>query len=106
MQERRRVDNQDMDGESRRLGVDAPNAAGALESLERLLGEHWGRAMWMDACRRAGVPSRSTGSPEDLRRVARELTEVPGPAGVFGRTLNSQVTLYESLRRTGSAERD
>ena len=79
--------------------MDAPTAAGARESLERLLGEHWGRAMWIDACRRAGVSLRGTQSMADLRLVARELMEVPGPAGVIGRTLHGQVTVCEHLHR-------
>ncbi len=70
-----------------------------MESLERLLGEHWGRAMWVDACRRAGVSPRAALSADDLRRVARELGEVPGPASMVGRTLGSQVAMYEGLRR-------
>ncbi len=76
---------------------DVTPAEGALESLERVLGEHWGRAMWLESCRRAGVSPRSTPSPEELRRIARELSEVPGPATVIGRALNAQIRLYEGL---------
>jgi hypothetical protein len=74
-----------------------------MEALERLLGEHWGRAMWVDACRRAGVCPRSAPTPDELRRIARELAEVPGPASMIGRALNGQVTLYEGLVRTQAA---
>ena len=73
-----------------------------MESLERVLGEHWGRAMWVDACLRAGVSPRSAHSVEDLRRIAAELTEVPGPAAVIGRTLGSHITVYEGLAKTRS----
>lgn len=73
-----------------------------MESLERVLGEHWGRAMWVDACRRAGVSSRAAHSADELRRIAAELTEVPGPAAVIGRTLSSQITVYEGLTKTRS----
>jgi hypothetical protein len=78
---------------------DTTPAAGAMESLERLLGEHWGRAMWVDACRRAGVSSRSAHSVAELRRIAAELSEVPGPAAVIGRTLSGQITVYEGLTK-------
>jgi len=82
---------------------DVTPAAGAMESLERLLSEHWGRAMWVDACHRAGVSPRSTLTPDELRRIARELAEVPGPAAVIGRTLTGQVSVYEGLARDRSA---
>lgn len=86
-----------------RYRPDVTPADGAMESLERLLGEHWARAMWVDACGRAGVSARSTPTPDELRRIARELTEVPGPASVIGRTLSGQVTVYEGLARTQAA---
>ena len=84
---------------------DTNPANAAMESLERLLGEHRGRAMWLDVCARAGVLPRATPTPDELRLIARELTEVPGPAALIGRTLSSFVTLYgEILRgRTGVA---
>jgi hypothetical protein len=82
---------------------DTTPADGAMESLERLLGEHWGRAMWVDACGRAGVSTRVTPSSDELRRIARELAEVPGPAAVIGRTLASHVTAYDILVRGRSA---
>lgn len=81
---------------------DTTPAAGAMESLERLLGEHWGRAMWVDACRRAGVSPRSAHSVGELRRIAAELAEVPGPAAVIGRTLSGQITVYEGLAKKRS----
>ena len=86
-----------------RYRPDVTPADGAMESLERLLGEHWGRAMWVDACRRAGVSARSTPTPDELRLIARELAEVPGPASMIGRTLSGQVTVYEGLARTQAA---
>lgn len=92
------VDIETMSTNARSTEVDASTPAAALESLERVLGEHWGRAMWIDACRRAGVSLRGTQSTDDLRLVARELMEVPGPAGVIGRTLHSQITVCELLR--------
>jgi hypothetical protein len=79
---------------------DVTPAEGAMESLERALGEHCGRAMWIDACRRAGVSPRAAFSADELRRVARELTEIPGPASVIGRMLNGQITVYEGLAKT------
>jgi hypothetical protein len=82
---------------------DVTPAAGAMESLERILGEHWGRAMWIEACRRAGTTPADAMSPRVLRRIAGELAEVPGPAGVVGRTLLGQVGLYESLRHPSAA---
>ena len=88
-----------MDSPALKHRPDINPANGAMESLERLLGEHWGRAMWMDACRRAGVSPRSTPTPDELRRIAGELAEVPGPASVVGRTLTSQVAVYEGLVR-------
>jgi hypothetical protein len=78
---------------------DTTSAAGAMESLERVLGEHWGRAMWVDACRRAGVSSRAAHSVAELRRIAAELTEVPGPAAAIGRTFGGQITVYEGLAK-------
>ncbi len=92
------VDALGMDAHAARHRPDTTPAAGAMESLERALGEHWGRAMWVGACHRAGVSPRTAMSPDDLRRVARELAEVPGPASVIGRTLRSHVALYEGLR--------
>lgn len=88
-----------MDTNAARHRPDVTPAHGAMESLERLLGEHWGRAMWVDACRRAGVSTRGAHTPEELRRVAAELAEVPGPAAVIGRTLGSQITVYEGLSK-------
>ena len=88
-----------MDSHSTRHRPDAPPAVGAMETLERILGEHWGRAMWVDAGRRAGVSPRTEHSTEELRRIAAELTEVPGPAAVVGRTLSSQITVYEGLTK-------
>ncbi len=92
-----------MDTIALRYRPDVTPADGAMESLERLLGEHWGRAMWVDACRRADVSARSTPTPDELRRIARELAEVPGPASMIGRTLSGQVTVYEGLARTRTA---
>lgn len=74
-----------------------------MEALERVLGEHWGRAMWIEACRRAGVAPAAAMSPSRLRRIADELAEVPGPAGVIGRTLLAQVHVYEDLKRRSAA---
>ena len=99
MPSRRSVDEWTMDSPALKHRPDITPANGAMESLERLLGEHWGRAMWMDACRRAGVSPRSTPTPDELRRIAGELAEVPGPASVVGRTLTSQVAVYEGLVR-------
>jgi hypothetical protein len=42
-------------------------------------------------------------TPDELRRIARELAEVPGPAAVIGRTLTGQVSVYEGLARDRSA---
>ena len=97
-----RVDASPMNGQALKHRPDTTPANGAMESLERLLGEHWGRAMWVDACRRAGVSPRSTPTPEELRRVAGELAEVPGPASAVGRTLTGQVAVYEALVRDPS----
>jgi hypothetical protein len=82
---------------------DVTPVEGAMESLERVLGEHWGRAMWVDACRRAGVSPRAAHSTAELRRIAAELAEVPGPAAVIGRTLGGQITVYEGLRKDAAS---
>ena len=97
------VDTTRMDSSALRHRPDTTPAAGAMESLERILGEHWGRAMWIDACRRAGVSSRAAHSTAELRRIAAELSEVPGPAAVIGRTLGGQITVYEGLTKQRSA---
>lgn len=99
----RDVDEYVMDTPAVRHRPDTTPADGAMESLERLLGEHWGRALWVDACGRAGVSPRSTPTPDELRRIARELAEVPGPASMIGRTLSGQVTVYEGLARGQAA---
>ena len=93
------VDTRCMESTAAKHRPDTTPAAGAMESLERVLGEHWGRVMWVDACRRAGVSPRSAHSVAELRRIAAELTEVPGPAAVIGRTLIGQITVYEGLTR-------
>ena len=93
------ADTQGMESNAARHRPDVTPVEGAMESLERVLGEHWGRAMWIDACRRAGVSPRAAHSTDELRRIAAELTEVPGPAGVIGRTLCGQITVYEGLSR-------
>ena len=92
-----------MDRDAAKHRPDTTPAAGAMESLERILGEHWGRVMWIGACQRAGVSPRTTLTAGDLRRVASELIEVPGPASVIGRTLHSQVAVYEGLRTRPAA---
>ena len=99
MPDTRPVDTSGMDTPAVRHRPDVTPADGAMESLERLLGEQWGRAMWVDACHRAGVSPRATASPDDLRRVARELCDVPGPAALIGRALTSQVTVCEGLAK-------
>ena len=86
-----------MEPHAARHRPDVTPVEGAMESLERILGEHWGRAMWVDACRRAGVSPRAAHSTAELRRIAAELTEVPGPAAVIGRTLGGQIAVYEGL---------
>ncbi len=96
------VDTSSMESPALRHRPDTTPAAGAMESLERILGEHWGRAMWIDACCRAGVSPRTEHSIEELRRIAAELTEVPGPAAVIGRTLGGQITVYEGLTKQRS----
>jgi hypothetical protein len=93
------VDTRCMESTAAKHRPDTTPAAGAMESLERVLGEHWGRVMWVDACRRAGVSPRAAHSVAELRRIAAELTEVPGPAAVIGRTLVGQITVYEGLTR-------
>ena len=93
------VDTKGMEPSALRHRPDTTPAAGAMESLERILGEHWGRAMWLDACRRAGVSTRSAHSTDELRRIAAELAEVPGPAAVIGRALGGQITVYEGLTK-------
>lgn len=99
------VDSKGMESPAVKHRPDTTPAAGAMESLERLLGEHWGRAMWIDACRRAGVSPRAEHSISELRRIAAELTEVPGPAAVIGRTLGSHITVYEGLTKDRSDRR-
>ncbi len=89
-----------MESHAVRHSPDTTPAAGAMESLERILGEHWGRAMWFDACSRAGVSPRAEHTTVELRRIAAELTEVPGPAAVIGRALGGQITVYEGLVRS------
>ena len=96
------VDTSSMESPALRHRPDTTPAAGAMESLERILGEHWGRPMWIDACCRAGVSPRSEHSIDELRRIAAELTEVPGPAAVIGRTLGGQITVYEGLTKQRS----
>jgi hypothetical protein len=88
-----------MESTAARHRPDTTPAAGAMESLERMLGEHCGRAMWVDACRRAGVSCRAAHSVDELRRIATELTEVPGPAAAFGRAFGGQITVYEGLAK-------
>jgi hypothetical protein len=83
--------------------LDPPDAAAARDTLERLLGQIWGRTMWIDVCGRAGVSPRAELTSAELRRVAGELAEVPGPASVVGRTLGAQVRAYECLRRAAAA---
>lgn len=97
------VDTEGMESPASRYRPDVTPAAGAMESLERILGEHWGRAMWIDACRRAGVSTCSAHSTDELRRIAAELAEVPGPAAVIGRALCGQITVYEGLTKTRAA---
>ena len=99
MPDTKSVDTRSMESSAAKHRPDTTPAAGAMESLERVLGEHWGRVMWVDACRRAGVSPRSAHSVSELRRIAAELTEVPGPAAVIGRTLIGQITVYEGLMR-------
>ena len=99
MPDTKSVDTRCMESSAAKHRPDTTPAAGAMESLERVLGEHWGRVMWVDACRRAGVSPRSAHSVAELRRIAAELTEVPGPASVIGRTLVGQITVYEGLTR-------
>jgi hypothetical protein len=96
----RSADTRSMESQAVTHRPDVTPAEGAMESLERVLGEHWGRALWVDACRRAGVSPRASLSADDLRRIARELTEVPGPASVIGRTLNGHIAVYEGLTKS------
>jgi hypothetical protein len=97
------VDTHRMETHAVRHRPDTTPADGAMESLERVLGEHWGRAMWVDACRRAGVSPRASHTVADLRRIAAELTEVGGPAATIGRTLGGYITVYEGLTTSRTA---
>jgi len=95
----RPADTESMAIQAVRHRPDVTPAEGAMESLERVLGEHWGRAIWVESCRRAGVSPGSAPSADELRLIARELGEVPGPASVIGRVLSGHVTVYESLTK-------
>lgn len=97
------VDTTGMETHAVRHRPDTTPADGAMESLERVLGEHWGRAMWVDACRRAGVSPRASHSVDELRRIAAELSEVGGPAAMIGRTLGGHITVYEGLTKKRTA---
>lgn len=78
-------------------------APDALEALQRLVGATVDRALWSDACERAGVLASTSPSCADLRRIASELREVPGPATLMGESLLAHIRAVERVLRADAA---
>ncbi len=68
-----------------------------------MLGDTFDRALWIDACHRAGVPATASPTCDELRRIASELTEIPGPAARIGQALQRHIAEYEYARNAQAA---
>jgi hypothetical protein len=93
------VDAVSMDNAS----VNRLSSPDAVEALQRLVGATFDRGLWRDACARAGVHATASPTCAELRRIAAELREVPGPAALMGESLMTHIRAAERALRAEAA---